>query len=493
MRMTLARIWLSEGSVRRIRKFILDCAHFRNLLILFIKRYHELIGEWLISDGILYSLIAERLDKRTLGNVQKMQKLRRILSVVEEDDVLREYLGKIKEQKKIVGNLNVVQGILRQVCRDFKSYLKSLRVWYKDRSKFRGRSRPPKVKKLMNIDKFTVEISSKGLFEIVGNVLILKLRKRKDGSWKTLKIKNPDYVKDLSSVRLVYYLGSGYVDLVGEKYIEELKSKGDAKAGIDLGVENIVTVVSSNEDVKSLVIKGSSIKAFNQWYNKLLARLRSEYDNVKNELEKRYDAKLVERLKILKRRIRRLHVDRKKFMENMAHQLSKALVLFLWETGHDTIYVGRTVVESKNKGVGMDKKNNQIFVQVPFRLLIEKLKYKAKWFGMKVIEVDEAYTSKVSCISEDIVSIQRGKESPKLGTRISRSLFKDLKLNKVFHADVNASFNILKVGMKVRSVFKDLNSKVMVKLCNPVVIRWYEFVDVLLVKKQLPSQLFMGW
>jgi uncharacterized protein (TIGR00661 family) len=44
------------------------------------------------------------------------------------------------------------------------------------------------------------------------------------------------------------------------------------------------------------------------------------------------------------------------------------------------------------------------------------------------------------------------------GDRITRSLFKDFKLNKVFHADVNAAFNILKVGLGRKRLFKKLNN-----------------------------------
>ncbi len=35
--------------------------------------------------------------------------------------------------------------------------------------------------------------------------------------------------------------------------------------------------------------------------------------------------------------------------------------------------------------------------------------------------------------------------------KFARSLFKDTKINKVIHADINGAFNILKVGLKAGS------------------------------------------
>ena len=59
-----------------------------------------------------------------------------------------------------------------------------------------------------------------------------------------------------------------------------------------------------------------------------------------------------------------------------------------------------------------------------------------KYFGIELVEVDESYTSEISMS----------------GDRMIRSLFKDLKLNEIFHAaDVNAGFNILKIGLKKKN------------------------------------------
>ncbi len=52
-------------------------------------------------------------------------------------------------------------------------------------------------------------------------------------------------------------------------------------------------------------------------------------------------------------------------------------------------------MESKN-GIDLGRKTNQEFVSIPFRRLVELIKYKAQQYGMEVVEVDESYTSKTS-------------------------------------------------------------------------------------------------
>ena len=283
-----------------------------------------------------------------------------------------------------------------------------------------------------------------------------------------------------------------------------LKPLGKNKASIDLGVENFATIVSNGESIPSLVIKSSHLKSFNQWYNKVLSQLRSESDTLKNSL-KEDNEEVLQELIILEKRIKSLHLHRKKWMGNIAHQTSKAIAVYLHKTGHDKVFVGNNILEAKN-GSDMSKKVNQKFVQIPFRLILDKLEYKLKWFGIKLVEVDESWTSKSSCVTGDILDIQKkfrsilklddNKEKSKQlgilknsmsGVRITRSLFKDTVINKVIHADVNGAFNILKVGLKRKKLFKNLTSKTMVKLCNPLKYRLFEFTELILRDKATPE------
>ena len=267
-------------------------------------------------------------------------------------------------------------------------------------------------------------------------------------------------------------------------------------------MENFATIASNGEVIPSLVIKSSHLKSFNQWYNKLLANLKSELYLTKNELKKKSNnTELKTKLNTLTKRLGKLHLDRKRWMENLAHQISKAIAVYLHKTGHDKVFIGNNLLEAKN-GANLGNKNNQNFIQIPYRLFIDKLAYKLKWFGISLVEVDESWTSKSSCISDDILKIQRkfkrilkiedDKEKSKQlrilknsmsGVRYTRSLFKDVKINKVLHADVNGAFNILKVGLKKKKIFDNLNSNIiMKKLCNPIKNNIFKFCDLVLNK-----------
>ena len=69
------------------------------------------------------------------------------------------------------------------------------------------------------------------------------------------------------------------------------------------------------------------------------------------------------------------------------------------------------------------------------------------------------------------------------GVGYTKSLFKDVKINKVLHADVSGALNILKVGLKKKKIFDNLNSNIiMKKLCNPIKNNIFKFCDLVLNK-----------
>lgn len=86
-------------------------------------------------------------------------------------------------------------------------------------------------------------------------------------------------------------------------------------------------------------------------------------------------------------------------------------------------------------------------MNIPFNQIIERLRYKALLAGINFMTVEESYTSKTSFLDEEkLHSYKRNK--PKkgytfLGDRFARSLFQTKK-GYVIHADINASFNIIR-------------------------------------------------
>ncbi len=246
-------------------------------------------------------------------------------------------------------------------------------------------------------------------FRQEGDAVIIRLR---EGEY--LKVKLPkDFPHRVSSVRLKFFGEDLYVDVVYECPSEDRKPKGEYRAGIDVGLDELIAVMSENPELKSFIVSGRELKAFNQWFNKERAGLRSQIDYLRNELRNRdYEE---EELKHLKERLSELEIKqkvlsahRKRWMDTQLHRVARKVVDLLYETGHRIIYIGKNALESKN-GINLGKANNQNFVSIPFRRLIELMRYKARELGMEVEEVEESYTSKTSPFV-DVREVQRKRD-----------------------------------------------------------------------------------
>jgi putative transposase len=49
----------------------------------------------------------------------------------------------------------------------------------------------------------------------------------------------------------------------------------ERKAGVDLGVNNLVAIASDQHDIRPALVNGKPLKSINAWYNKRAAKLRS--------------------------------------------------------------------------------------------------------------------------------------------------------------------------------------------------------------------------
>jgi len=413
---------------QKVRKLLYDLAHFRNLLIILINHYRFIFKETLINQSVLYGLLAE---KGYSGKYRK--EFEKVLENVSSNRELKDLLDRLTAQKEKVGNAPLVQSVIRQVLKDFQNYFKALQEYRKNPNKFRGLPRPP-----------------------------MKLPK--------------NFPYRISSARLKLFGDDLYVDLVYECKVEEVKPKGEYRAGIDVGLDELLSVVSENPNLRSFIVSGREIKAFNQWFNKEKAKLQSQIDYLRNELRQE-DGYTEKDLKRMQRKLRKLELKskvlsayRKRWIDTQFHRIARKVVDILYETGHKVLYIRKNALESKN-GINLSKKINQAFVFIPFRRLIELIKYKAQELGMEVIEVDESYTSKTS----PFASINEAEKTRDFKGERKGNLFKDKVLNKVFHADLVGALNILRKGAKLLRLGFYQNLKTLfLKLCNPVRLKLME-------------------
>ena len=258
-------------------------------------------------------------------------------------------------------------------------------------------------------------------------------------------------------------------ELVEVSYTEEfLKSV----AGIDQNLDQLAVGIVASGKTTTFTYDIKYLKSVNQHWNKEKAKLQEEIskqekllEELKDNLElkiieddssKSDDVKKIEAdikdlkdkkvfIKQLKNQIKRITTRRNRKIDNYIHQLSRKLINHLLQLGVKNIVYGKN--KNFKKEINLGKVNNQNFVNIPFNLIIERLKYKACLAGINFMTVEESYTSKTSFLDREKLHNYKSDKAPKkyefLGSRFTRSLFRS-KDGYVIHADINASFNIIR-------------------------------------------------
>ena len=239
-------------------------------------------------------------------------------------------------------------------------------------------------------------------------------------------------------------------------------------AGIDQNLDQLaVGVVLDNQETLAFNYDIKYLKSVNQYWNKQKAKLQEEISKQEKLLEELKYAKLdfyqtflteysASRLikdtriliKRLKNKIKKITNKRNRRIDNYVHQLSRKLINHLSKLGVQNIIYGKNV--NFKKEINLGKVTNQNFVNIPFNLIIERLRYKALLAGINFMTVEESYTSKTSFLDEEKLHSYNAKHNNSklknytfLGNRFARSLFRS-KDGYIIHADINASFNIIR-------------------------------------------------
>ena len=251
-------------------------------------------------------------------------------------------------------------------------------------------------------------------------------------------------------------------ELAEARYTEEFLQ---SVAGIDQNLDQLaVGYVSENGETNAFTYDIKYLKSVNHYWNKQKAKLQAEISFQKQLLwELKYAkldfykiflteysvSRLIEseeiRLRKLKNKLKRMTTKRNYKINNYTHQLSRKLINHLSQLGVKNIVYGKNV--NFKKEINLGKVTNQNFVNIPFNQMIERIKYKALLAGINFMTVEESYTSKTSFLDEEKLHSYKANRPKKrynfLGNRFTRSLFQTKK-GYVIHADINASFNIIR-------------------------------------------------
>lgn len=382
------------------------------------------------------------LEKETIDSVLKVAKSYKKTIVLNKDQRLVNYYFMdfyFKKTKNENYNSSLpkqtAQHVIREACKNFSTWLKALKGYNKNPSKFSGRPKMPKYK------------VSGGIFMFKITNQDVKLKEKKFGyevkfpkTEHTLTFNNKVKGKRLKEVNVKYEYGSYKITYLFEdiEKSEPMVSKSNVVCGIDLGVNNIASIETSNGD--SLLVKGKFIKAKNQWFNKNIAKnMRGQTIGTTSKAKS-------------SKALNRIYEKRALFMMDVMHKISKKIVEWCESKNVSTIIIGSNKFWKQGINIG---NNTQTFVQIPFSTLIKYIEDKAIKIGIEVVRIEESYTSKASFLDLDDIPVYDKNDTAEYvfsGKRISRGLYKS-STGFTFNADLNGAGNILRKYKSENIVF----------------------------------------
>jgi putative transposase len=307
----------------------------------------------------------------------------------------------------------VSNGILRSLDKNWVSFFRSIKDWKKNPSKYLGRPKLPKYKHKES-GRNTVFYEKGAISKRVLNKGgLIKLSKT------NIEVPTRVSYEQLSAARIIARYGYYVLEVIYNKEEEGLKLNKDNVIGIDLGLNNLASVVSTGGD--SFILNGKPLKSINQYFNKTKSRLQSKL---------RLD-------QFSSRRIKRLAYKRNNKINDYIHKASKYIIDYCLTNDIGKIVIGSN--KSWKQGIKLGSRTNQSFVGIPFHLFIEKIRYKASLAGIEVITTEESYTSKCSFIDNEPLK----KHGIYMGKRVSRGMFKSQD-GLLINADINGAFNIIR-------------------------------------------------
>ncbi len=317
----------------------------------------------------------------------------------------------------------VAQLVLQQCTDTWTNYVKALETYNEDPSEFTGKPNIPGYTKDRNLVKFNTQAVGKREFK--------KGRIVPSMSPIVLPVKPGLKFEDLCEVRIVPKTGCFAIEVVYEEHSSVESSPNsncERAAAIDIGLDNLATIVFNDPTIQPIAVNGKPLKSANQYYNKQVAKYRGL-------------------IKVgTSRRIQNIVRNRNNFVDSYLHQCTRIIGNEFVALGVSQVAIGKN--DQWKTNINLGKKNNQKFVQVPHAKFIKILSYKLEQLGISVVVGEESYTSKSSFLDWDIIPTYTPgqKEKPTFsGKRVKRSWYVASDGFKI-HADVNGAFNI---GRKV--------------------------------------------
>ena len=355
----------------------------------------------------------------------------------------------------------IVDGLIN----DWKSFFTAIKEYKKNPKKFTGRPRRPKCQKVkdkMNeviFDKNTIlglRYIKNNKIEVIRNNKIsfsLSKKAKRKFKMKNLEVNLSNFkfpkglnknLSNLQQVRICYdkKIEKFYLAFIYriEVSVIDTTNNNDIMA-IDLGQNNLITGVFNKSSYR-FILDGKKLKSKIAYVNSRMSKLQSK------EMKKLKDSNNFK----LTKKMKKLYKYWKNYSWTYIHKCSSRTIKIALENNCSTIVIGDF------KGIKRNKKHMKYFVTIPYVTLINQIKYKAKKSGIKVVMINESYTSGCSCIDDYEVSKKcyNKKRRKKRGNFVTNNGFN-------INADVNGAYNILRKYLKnntphclVKDTYKNL-------------------------------------
>ena len=330
-------------------------------------------------------------------------------------------------------NSNMAQQTLKDVDQMFKSFFALIKLAKQGKYNFKHIKLPKYLPK-----------------NGYSNLIIGQIRLRKDNiltipfsnafkkKYETkIQIKIPQVLenKKIKEIQIIPKFNARFFEIQYTYEIQEeyIKLNTNNALAIDLGVNNLCTCITNTG--KSFIVDGRKLKSINQFFNKRNAKLQSIKDkqNIKRQTKQQY----------------LISCKRKNRVDDYINKTCRYIINYCLSHDIGTLVIGYN--QSFQNKTNLGKRNNQIFTQLPFGKIREKLEYLCKRYNINYILQEESYTSKASFFDNDELPIYNA-DNPQTyefsGKRIKRGLYQT-KNNYCFNADCNGALNILRKSKAV--------------------------------------------
>ncbi|MEG4109243.1 transposase [Microcoleus sp. S13_C5] len=310
--------------------------------------------------------------------------------------------------------VKVAQTTLGLVLKAWTSYYLVVRNYQEDPTKFKAAPKIPHYKSSRDIKR------DDGRYVVVFNCQAASKRALKKGYARPsgTNIWLPSKVTSIREIRIVPKVG-GYVVEVLYKKLEQPLQVNQRVAVIDLGLNNLATLTYNVPGLVPTIYDGRAVKSTNQYCSQVSSALKSSLPVAQKTSKKL--AKL-------------WHKDNCK-VDYYLHTTSSVSIKELVNHQIGGLAIGWN--HDFKEGINTGKVNNQNFACIPHCQFVQMLQYKGQLVGIKVVLVEESYTSKCSAL--DWEPIQQ--HSDYIGSRLKTGLFRT-KTGRFINADVNGFLNI---------------------------------------------------